>query len=69
MTEGSKAGWRRVRFGDVHLAPTLQRHCHLVKNFPFALSLSKGERETLNLLKLSRTWFDKLTTNGLTKWQ
>ena len=50
----------------VHGAPTLVRHCHYVKYFPFALSLSKGEREILNLLKLSRPWFDKLTTNGLT---
>jgi hypothetical protein len=30
-----------------------------IKVYPFALSLSKGER-------LSRSWFDKLTTNGLT---
>ncbi|WP_295396583.1 hypothetical protein, partial [uncultured Thiodictyon sp.] len=35
---------------------------------PFALSLSKGEREIINRLKLSRPWFDKLTTNGLTSW-
>ena len=30
-----------------------------IKAYPFALSLSKGER-------VSRSWFDKLTTNGLT---
>jgi hypothetical protein len=31
---------------------------------PFALSLSKGERNR----SLSRSWFDTLTTNGLTQW-
>ncbi|MCX7111790.1 MAG: hypothetical protein NTX45_17015 [Proteobacteria bacterium] len=34
--------------------------------FPFAPSLSKGERENPTHWKLSRSWFDKLTTNGLT---
>jgi hypothetical protein len=33
--------------------------------FPFALSLSKGERKIPTALMLSRSWFDRLTTNGL----
>ena len=31
---------------------------------PFALSLSKGERQNPTDVKSSRSWFDKLTTNG-----
>ncbi len=45
--------------GDaIHLAATYLRR-DTIKAYPFALSLSKGER-------VSRSWFDKLTTNGLT---
>jgi hypothetical protein len=33
--------------------------------FPFALSLSKGERKNLTMRELSRSCFDKLSTNGL----
>ncbi|MFM8331341.1 MAG: hypothetical protein ACKN9T_06600, partial [Candidatus Methylumidiphilus sp.] len=38
------------------------------KNFPFALIRSKatsGKRKTLTRRELSRSWFDRLTTNGL----
>jgi len=41
----------------LRLAINLRRDT--IKAYPFALSLSKGER-------VSRSWFDKLTTNGLT---
>jgi len=34
-------------------------------NRPFALSLSKGWRYQLIVIDLIRSWFDKLTTNGL----
>jgi len=44
------------RFKGVDRATNLRRGT--IKAYPFALSLSKGER-------LSRSWFDKLTTNGL----
>jgi len=33
--------------------------------FPFALSLSKGGRKNPTYWSLSRSWFDRLTTNGL----
>ena len=35
-----------------------------IKAYPFALSLSKGERKNPTTWKLSPSWFDKLTTNG-----
>ena len=39
---------------------------HSLRILPFALSLSKGERQnpTDVKFKFSRSWFDKLTTNG-----
>ncbi|MCF8005777.1 MAG: hypothetical protein K9K84_00060 [Methylovulum sp.] len=33
--------------------------------FAFALSVSNGGNGKIRNLKLSRSWFDKLTTNGL----
>jgi len=46
--------------------PTRRVKVIKLRIFPFALSLSKGERKNPNYYKLSRSWFDKLTTNGLT---
>jgi len=37
-----------------------------IKAHPFALSLAKGECKNPTHWKLSPSWFDKLTTNGLT---
>ena len=46
-----------MRYGSLHFPATHLRR-DTIKAYPFALSLSKGER-------VSRSWFDRLTTNGI----